>query len=271
MAGTAWAQGAVTAADLARLDASLAVVTKQVTALKDIDPTKAKDAEGTLAAIQEDLTYLKVKLRREGTVPAKDAKDVEDRIETLRVKTQVSQVKAQPIMSDDPVARVVRVPVATEMDVRLQTPLSSATAKVEQRFEATTLVDIVMNKEIVIPAGTLVRGFVASVRPAGRMDRKGSITLSFDEMSIYGKHPPLRASVVNAMEGKMDEDTSRIGKGAAVGGILGGIMGGLKGALAGILIGAGGTIAATDGANAELPVGTILRIRLDQPLEITLR
>lgn len=271
LAATAWAQGAVTAADLSKLDASLAVVAKQVTALKDIDPTKAKEAEGTLAAIQDDLTYLKVKLRREGSVPAKDAKDVEDRIETLRVKTQVSQVKAQPIMSDDPVARVVRVPVATEMDVRLQTPLSSATAKVEQRFEATTLVDIVMNKEIVIPAGTLVRGFVASVRPAGRVDRKGSITLSFDEMSINGKHPPLRASVVSAMEGKMDEDTSRIGKGAAVGGILGGIMGGLKGALAGILIGAGGTIAATDGANAELPVGTILRIRLDQPLEITLR
>lgn len=268
---TASAQGTVTAADLSKLDASLAVVTKQVAVLKDVDPTKAKDAEATLAAIQEDLTYLKVKLRREGSVPAKDAKDVGDRIETLRVKTQVSQVKAQPIMSDDPVARVVRVPVATEMDVRLQTPLSSATAKVEQRFEATTLVDIVMNKEIVIPAGTLVRGFVASVRPAGRMDRKGSITLSFDEMSINGKHPPLRASVVNAMEGKMDEDTSRIGKGAAVGGILGGIMGGLKGALAGILIGAGGTIAATDGANAELPVGTILRIRLDQPLEITLR
>ena len=53
--GLGWVQGAVTAADLARLDASLAVVTKQVTALKDIDPTKAKDAEGTLAAIQEDL------------------------------------------------------------------------------------------------------------------------------------------------------------------------------------------------------------------------
>jgi hypothetical protein len=271
VATTAQAQGSVTAADLSRLDAAMAVVTKQVAGLKDVDPTKARESEATLAALQDDLTYLKVKLRREGTVPAKDAKDVEDRIETLRVKTQVSQVKAQPIMSDDPVARVVRVPVATEMDVRLQTPLSSATAKVEQRFEATTLVDIVMNREIVIPAGTLVRGFVASVRPASRMDRKGSITLSFDEMVINGKRPPLRASVVNAMEGKMDEDTSRIGKGAAVGGILGGIMGGLKGALAGILIGAGGTIAATDGANAELAVGTILRIRLDQPLEITVR
>lgn len=268
---TAWAQGTVSAADLAKLDTSLAVVTRQVAALKEIDPTLAKQSEATLAGIQEDLTYLKVKLRREGAVPAKDAKDVADRIETLRVKTQVSEVKAQPVMTGDPVERVVRVPVATEIDVRLQTALNSATARVEQRFEATTLVDIVVNKAIAIPAGTLVRGFVSSVRPAGRMDRKGSLTLSFDEMVINGKRPPLRASVVQAMEGKMDEDAGRIGKGAAVGGILGGIMGGLKGALAGILIGAGGTIAATDGANADLPVGTILRIRLDQPLEVTLK
>lgn len=268
---TTSAQGTVTAADLSKLDGSLAVVSRQVAALKDIDPAKAKDAEATLAAIRDDLTYLKVKLRREGAVPAADAKDVSDRIETLRVKTQVSQVKAQPMLSNDPVARVVRVPVATEMDVRLQTPLNSATAKVEQRFEATTLVDVVMNTEIVIPAGTLVRGFVASVRPAGRVDRKGSLTLSFDEMVLTGQRPPLRASVVSAMEGKMNDDTGRIGTGAAVGGVLGGIMGGLKGALAGILIGAGGTIAATDGANADLPLGTIVRIRLDQPLEITLR
>jgi hypothetical protein len=29
-------------------------------------------------------------------------------------------------------------------------------------------------------------------------------------------------------------------------------------------------MAASDGANAELPPGTILRIRLDQPLEVTI-
>ena len=60
----------------------------------------------------------------------------------------------------------------------------------------------------------------------------------------------------------------RIGAAAVVGAILGGIVGGGKGAVLGVLIGGGGTMAATEGAEVDLPVGTILRIRLDQPLEL---
>lgn len=270
VAGSAFAQGTSTiAADLAKLDAQVTVVGQQITTLKKVDPTLAIASEKTLVEIQDDLTYLKVKLRREGNVPQKDVTDLRDRIETLRVKTQSSTVKAQPIMSSDPVEKVIVVPVGTELDVRLQTPLNSATAKIEQRFEATTLVDFTQAGSLVIPAGSVARGFVSSVRPAGRIERRGSITLSFDEMNVGGKHPPMRASVVKAMEGKMGDDAGRIGAGAAVGAVIGGIIGGGKGLLAGILIGGGGTIAATDGTNADLPVGTILRIRLDQPLEVT--
>ena len=165
---------------------------------------------------------------------------------------------------------LVTIPVGAQIDVRLQTSLNSATAKVEQRFEATTLVDVTTAGVLAVPAGSVVRGFVSSVRPAGRIERKGSLTLSFDEMVVGGKHPPLRASVVQALDGKMGDDAARVSTGAAAGAILGGLLGGLKGALAGILIGGGGTIAATDGANADLPAGTILRIRLDQPLEVTI-
>ena len=63
-------------------------------------------------------------------------------------------------------------------------------------------------------------------------------------------------------------ETGKIGAGAGVGAIIGGILGGLKGALAGILIGGGGTIAATEGKDVELPAGTVLRVRLDSPLEL---
>lgn len=275
LAGSAFAQtppapAPVSQADLTKLDGELAKVSAQVTALKRVDPTLAMTSEKTLTELQDELTYLKVKFRREGSVPAKDVADVRDRIETLRVKTQASTVKAKPVMSDEPVETVVKAPVGTQMDVRMQTSLSSGTAKIEERFEATTLVDVSVSGQLVIPAGTVVRGFVSSVRPSGRIDRRGSITLSFDEMVIGGKRPPMRASVVQALEGKMSDDNGRISVGAAAGAILGGIIGGGKGLLAGVLIGAGGTMAATDGVNAELPVGTILRIRLDQPLEVTI-
>jgi len=56
--------------------------------------------------------------------------------------------------------------------------------------------------------------------------------------------------------------------GAGAGAILGGILGGVKGAVLGAVIGAGGAIAATDGKDVELPAGSIIRIRLDSPLNV---
>jgi hypothetical protein len=53
-----------------------------------------------------------------------------------------------------------------------------------------------------------------------------------------------------------------------VGAIIGGIIGGGKGALLGVLVGGGGTMAASDGTDVSLPAGTILRIKLDQALDI---
>ena len=38
--------------------------------------------------------------------------------------------------------------------------------------------------------------------------------------------------------------------------------------MTGILIGAGGTIAATEGQEVELPQGSVLRVRIDSPVQI---
>jgi len=37
-----------------------------------------------------------------------------------------------------------------------------------------------------------------------------------------------------------------------------------------VLVGGGGTIASTEGSNVDLPAGTVLRVRLDQPLDVTM-
>jgi hypothetical protein len=50
---------------------------------------------------------------------------------------------------------------------------------------------------------------------------------------------------------------------------LGGLLGGGKGALLGVLIGGGGTIASTEGSDVDLPAGTVLRVRVDQPVDIS--
>jgi hypothetical protein len=161
------------------------------------------------------------------------------------------------------------LPVGQELDVRLRTPLNSDTAQVEQRFEATTVVDIMQNGRVLVPAGSLVEGVVSAVDKATRTDRTGSLTLSFDRMRVNGQQRRIRASATQVFKsGGIRDEAPKAGIGAGAGAIIGGILGGAKGAVLGAVIGAGGTIAATEGKNVDLPAGTVVRIRMDSPVRI---
>lgn len=161
------------------------------------------------------------------------------------------------------------IPVDQEIDVRLERELSSETAQVEDRFEAVTVADLYRGNEVLIPSGSRLRGVVSSVDRATRTDRKGALTVAFDQITIRGRNYPMRGTVTEALESEgIRGEAARIGAGAGVGAIIGGILGGVKGALLGVLIGGGGTIAATEGQDVHLPPGTILRVRLDDPPDI---
>jgi hypothetical protein len=122
---------------------------------------------------------------------------------------------------------------------------------------------------VLLPAGSVVRGVVSAVDPADRLHRAGSLTLSFDEMTVRGRTYPMRAMATNVFEsGGIRDEAGTAGIGAGAGAILGGVLGGLKGAILGAVIGAGGAIAATEGKDIELPAGSIIRIRLDSPVSI---
>ncbi len=166
-------------------------------------------------------------------------------------------------------AGTVEIPVGTEIDVRLQNALNSGTNQVEDRFEATTLVDVGVNSRVVIPAGSLMRGVITQVEPATRTNRTARMTVSFDQVTVNGQAYAIRGTVSQAIEGSgIKGETARIGTGAGVGAVIGGLLGGFKGAMAGILIGGGGTIAATEGKEVQLPQGSVLRVRLDSPAYI---
>jgi hypothetical protein len=161
------------------------------------------------------------------------------------------------------------LPAGQELDVRLQSPLSSATAQAEQRFEATTVVDVMQNGQTLIPAGAVVRGVVAEVDPATRLDRAGRLVLSFDQLEVQGRSYPIRAMATQVFEsGGIRDEAATAGAGAGIGGVIGGVLGGVRGALLGAIIGGGGAILATEGRDIELPAGTIMRIRLDQAVSV---
>ena len=161
------------------------------------------------------------------------------------------------------------IPVGQQLDVTLQESLSSETAQVEQRFEATTAVDLMQGDQVLVPAGSSVRGVVSAVDKAGRVDRTGSLTLTFDQIVVGSREHPMRATATQVYESKgIREEVGTVGTAGAVGGIVGGIIGGLRGALLGAIVGSGGVIAATEGKDVTLPSGSIVRIRMDTPVEI---
>jgi hypothetical protein len=161
------------------------------------------------------------------------------------------------------------IPVGQEIDVRLQQTLSSKTATVEQRFDATTAVDIRQGDRVLVPAGSTVRGIVRSVDDADRIDRAGRLTLGFDQIVVNGREYAIRGMATQVFESRgIRDEAATVGTAGGVGAIVGGIIGGLKGALIGAIVGSGGVIAATEGKDVELPAGSIIRVRLDSPLQI---
>ena len=171
-----------------------------------------------------------------------------------------------PARPNAPVRRN-EVPAGQEVDVRIERELGSSTAQTEDRFTATTVVDLYQGNDVLVPAGSMLRGVVSSVNKATRTDRKGSLTVAFDQITIRGRNYPIRGTVTQALESEgIKGEAAKIGAGAGVGAIIGGIIGGAKGALLGVLIGGGGTIAATEGKDVVLPAGSVLRVKFDQPL-----
>ena len=153
--------------------------------------------------------------------------------------------------------------------MRLQTTLSSETATAEQRFEATTAVDLTQNGQVLIPAGSVVRGVVTAVERPGRLERVGRLSLSFDQITVRGRVHPIRGMATQVFEsGGIREEAGTAGVGAGVGGVIGGVLGGVKGAILGAVIGAGGAIAATDGKDINLPAGSIVRVRLESAANV---
>jgi hypothetical protein len=275
LSGAASAQG-VTSADIQRLQDSIFDASRDVTQLRARDGSLASQLQNDLDDARDEVVYLKVKLRKNERIDRNEYLGLRDRIEDIRSRAR-GNATYNPTSTtgrdDRSVARTESttydIPVGTEFDVRLQTSLSSATAQVEDRFEATTLVDYREGNRVLAPAGSIMRGVVSSVKQAGRLERTGSLTLAFDRITINGRAYPIRATVVEALESEgIRGEAAKIGTGAGVGAVIGAILGGAKGALAGILIGAGGTVAATEGTDVELPPGTVLRVRLDSGLNV---
>lgn len=245
----------------------------------DRNPSAADRQEMT--EIRDELGYLRVKQRRGEAVTRTERQRLSDHLDRYMNRIGSGRTSSSGSgrygdrTNDRNNGRIgsvqgrLEIPSGSEIDVRLETALTSDTAQVEDRVEATTLIDLYRGNDVLVPAGSKMSGWVTSVNRASRTDRKGSLTVEFNRISINGRTYDARAYVTQALEsGGIKDEAGRIGAGSAVGAILGGILGGVKGAIAGILIGGGGVIAATEGKDVHLEEGTVLRVRFDSAVPL---
>jgi hypothetical protein len=294
----------VTSTDIQRLQDQVYDAGNEVSRLRSRDQTLADRLQSQLDDVRDEVIYLRVKMRKEGSISRSEFSTVRSQVESIRAQARGESARPGSATwgtgsgttssgtgygtgtgttgstsgvyggtTDSPrptqTPRRNEVPSGQEIDVRLERELSSETAQIEDRFTATTMVDLYQDNDVLIPAGSTLRGVISSVDKATRTDRKGSLTVAFDQITVRGRNYPIRATVQQAIESEgIKGEAGKIGAGAGVGAIIGGILGGAKGALLGVLIGGGGTIAATEGKDVTLPAGTVLRIRFEQPLTV---
>ena len=265
--GTASAQNqSVSATDVQRLQDALADASRDISGATVRDAALGARLEGELNDLRDETAYIRVKLRKKEPVARTDYFDLRDKIDDLRTRA-----RGEGSRPSSGAARTssLDVPAGTELDVRLSQTLSSSANLVEDRFEATTMVDLREGDTVIVPAGSVMRGIVSGVTKTSRTERTGRLTLAFDQVTIGRRAVAIKATVTNTIESEgIKGEAGRVGAGAGIGGIIGGILGGAKGAIAGIFIGGGGTVAATEGKDIELPAGSILRVRLDSGLNL---
>ena len=248
----------------------------------DRNPSASGDRQD-LSDLRDELGYLRVKQKRGEAVTRTERQRLSDHLDQFMNRTARNSGALdrdrdrngrydRNDRANDRIGSVqgrIEIPAGTEVDVRLTTALTSDTAQVEDRVEATTLIDLYNGSTLIVPAGSLLTGWVTSVDRADRINRKGSLTVEFNRIRVNNRTYDTKAYVTQALESEgIKGETGRIGAGSAVGAIIGGILGGVKGAVAGILIGGGGVIAATEGKDVHLPEGTVLRVRFDSSVPL---
>jgi len=182
----------------------------------------------------------------------------------------------------------------TEIKAVLDTPLSTKTSKVGDRFTATVAQDVMgVNGSVGIPAGSKIEGEVSEAQEGKMLPQlrgKGHLNLRFTDIALPdGTRAPVFLTLKNvtdtsgkndaktntSTEGEVNSRTSGgtiakdVGIGAGIGTVAGLIFGH---AMRGLAIGAiagGGYVLATQGKDVEMPAKAGLVLNTDSPINIS--
>jgi hypothetical protein len=167
------------------------------------------------------------------------------------------------------------LPVGTQVSVRTEDMINSATAVEGQTYPGEVTDDVVdANSDVVIPHGSNALLVIRSASKGGRFRGSSDLVLDLQSISVGGQQYLISTSDVRQSGrqglGANKRTAEFTGGAAAFGAIIGAIAGGGKGAAIGAGAGAGGgalTQILTRGS-IRVPAETVLTFQLDKPVQI---
>jgi hypothetical protein len=189
---------------------------------------------------------------------------------------EAREARPDPLPPPDPPGpRLSEVTIATDsvIGIRLDSTLSSDTARVEDKVAARVTRDLVVDGRTVVSAGAKLEGVVSAVEHAGRFRDRSRLGVRFQSIVLAdGTRLPIETETIfREGDSPAGQATTKVGASAAIGGILGAVIGGKKGAAIGSSVGAAGGTAAVMAGTAPgviLQAGTPLTVRLTAPVSI---
>jgi hypothetical protein len=174
--------------------------------------------------------------------------------------------------SEPAAARGTLVAAGTPISVSVSTSISSETANVGDTWTGEVKEPVIVDGEVVIPAGSTVEGVVTSVTPAQKGSR-ASLDLGVRSVTVGGKSHSVDAGTEAIVAGSTRaRNLGAIAGGAAAGALIGKAVGGSgKGAVIGGLIGgatAGGAVAASKGYQVVLKEGTVITFNVSKDVRV---
>ena len=156
----------------------------------------------------------------------------------------------------------VTVPAGTRLMVRTGAPLVTGKTQSGDRFQVALEGDLVVNGQVVAGRGATVYGRVVEARAARRVAGRARLVLELTDLSIEGPLVPLVSDRLE-LEGDRSGSLKKTAGGAAIGGLVEGD----DGLVTGAAIGAGVSFL-TPGRQIQIPAGTLIEFRTQQPLTL---
>ena len=236
-------------------------------------PAPAAKERQTAAAAPHASSRSRTAPASRGTTTARTGSARSDRVdrapaaEPIDIPTaDARRTESEPEMAREPNRDRLTIPAGTELQLVLESGLSSATSHVGDPVTARVARATSPDGRVLLPGGTVLKGRVYRADAAGRVKGKSRLAVDFDRIMVRGVEHRLDTTAID-IEGpdSHGRDAAIIGGSTVGGAIIGGILGGGGGAKKGAVVGAvGGTgaVLATRGKDVEIPAGSNWTVRV---------